>query len=155
MLHHWTIEKKCQCRPNPRFLCPGKAIHDGKSSSSSNEIQSLSRGIFFLVNFIHSDPGFAWSLKYSFGSALSISIPLRIKSVINIRLIKCANRTQYGKSKNTKMILSLILWDNNIQNKCSQTWLSNRHCNKKRGIIHTFSYEDHIYGLENNFGIGS
>src|SRR5215469_6597855 len=35
------IEKKCQCLPIPRFLCPGKAIHEENDSSSSNEIHTL------------------------------------------------------------------------------------------------------------------
>ena len=76
------------CRPSPRFLCPGKDIQEENDPSSSNEIQSLPFGIFFFVNLISSLPGFAWSLKYSFGRALSISMPLRIKSVMNIYIDK-------------------------------------------------------------------
>jgi hypothetical protein len=60
------IEKKCQCRPIPRFLWPGKATQDENDSSSSSEIQTLSLksdGNRFLVNFIHSVPGVAWSCQ--------------------------------------------------------------------------------------------
>jgi hypothetical protein len=92
------IEKKCQCLPSPRFLRPGNAIQDEKASSSSSDVHSLSLGIFFLVNLIHSVPGFASSLKYNLGRALSISIPLRINKVRKIKLIKCAKRIQNGKS---------------------------------------------------------
>jgi hypothetical protein len=77
------------------FLCPGKAIQEENDSSSSKDIHNLLlSGIFFLVNFIHSDPGFASSLKYSFGRELSISIPLLINNVMNVRLMKCAKRSQ-------------------------------------------------------------
>jgi hypothetical protein len=58
------IEKKCQCRPIPRFLWPGKATQDENDSSSSRAIHTLfskSGGNSFFVNFIHSVPGVAWS----------------------------------------------------------------------------------------------
>src|ERR671925_1848748 len=92
-------EKKCQCLPRPRFLRPGNAIHGEKGSSSSNEVHNLSFGTSLLVNLIHSVPGSAWSFQYSFGRAARISIPLRISKVINITLMKCAKRSQKGKSE--------------------------------------------------------
>ena len=110
------MEKKCQCRPSPRFLCPGNATQEENDSSSSRDIHILSCGIFFLVNLIHSVPGLQSSRQYSFGSALSISIPLRINKVIKIMFIKCAKRIQKGKSSKTMLnhcywlALSFICW---------------------------------------------
>src|SRR5919201_2006683 len=96
-----TIQKKCQWRPSPRFLCPGNAIQEENDSSSSRDIHILFSGIFFLVNLIHSVPGVLSSCQYSFGRALSISMPLLISRVMNIMFIKCAKRIQKGKSSKT------------------------------------------------------
>jgi hypothetical protein len=60
------IEKKCQCRPIPRFLWPGNATQEENDSSSSRAIHTLflkSDEKSFFVNFIHSVQGVAWSCQ--------------------------------------------------------------------------------------------
>ena len=47
-------------------------MYNENDSASSKDIHILLllSGIFFLLNLFHSDPGFASSLKYSFGREL-------------------------------------------------------------------------------------
>ena len=80
------------------MLRPGRAIQDENFVSSSVEVQSLSLGIFFFVNLIHSLPSRALSFVYSLGCAERISIPLLISKTMKMTLIRWEMRSQNGKS---------------------------------------------------------
>src|SRR5512141_2594765 len=54
---HAASVRKCQCRPSPRLLRPGSAIHDENEVSSSRDVQSACSGSRFRVSRSHSLPG--------------------------------------------------------------------------------------------------
>ena len=89
---------KCQCRPIPSRLPPGRANHDETATSSSSETHGRSVGTSLRVNLSHSAPGVQWSLQYSFGSELRICGPLRMSRPMKITLSRWAARIQAGNA---------------------------------------------------------